>query len=55
MALRVFVSIHDAKKAGFEVYDRSPVVFLVRKKNPKKTLGWELAAVQLTAEPKKNP
>lgn len=55
MALRVFPSLYDAKEAGFEPYDRSPVVFLVRKKDPSKPLGWELAAVQLTADPGKNP
>lgn len=51
--LRVFRSIHDAKKEGFTMYDRSPLIFLVRKKNPKSPMGWELAAVQLTADPQK--
>jgi hypothetical protein len=54
VALRVFGSVYEAKRAGFEVYDRSPVVFLVRKKNPNAPLGWELAAVQLNAAPKPN-
>lgn len=54
MALRVFGSIYEAKQAGFEVYDRSPVVFLVRKKSETAPLGWELAAVQLNAAPGKN-
>lgn len=55
MALRIFGSIYDAKREGFEVYDRSTVVFLVRRKKKDAPLGWELAAVQLTAEPKRNP
>lgn len=54
MALRVFGSVYEAKQAGFEVYDRSPVIFLVRKKDPTAPLGWVLAAVQLNAPPKQN-
>lgn len=46
--LLVFTSLHEAKLAGFEVYDRSATIFLVRKKVG---AGWALAVVRLTLEP----
>lgn len=55
MALRVFRSMYDAQTEGFEVYDRAPVVFIVRRKNLEAALGWDIAVVQLTTEPEKNP
>lgn len=54
MALQVFRSIHDAKAAGFEPYDRAPQVFLYRRQRPPedpKGPGWEMAVVQLTFAP----
>lgn len=51
MALQIFPSLYDAKVAGFEPYDRSPLVFIVRKQT---VTGWELAIVQFTLEPKPN-
>lgn len=46
--LKVFNSLHEAKVEGFELYDRSLTVFLVRKK-----IGdtWQLAIVKMTLEP----
>lgn len=54
MALRVFSSIADAKRENFEIYDRAPVVILMRRKNAQGQIV-ELAAVQLNASPKPNP
>lgn len=45
---RIFRSLHDAKVDGFETYDRSRLVFIVRKKTAD---GWELAFVQMTLQP----
>jgi hypothetical protein len=40
----VFRSLRVALDAGFQVYDRAPNGFIVRRKGEK---GWELAIVEL--------
>lgn len=48
--LEVFRALSDALKQGYEVYDRIPYGYLVRKKNG--AGAWQLAIVDLKPEPR---
>lgn len=47
MALQVFHSLVDAMRAGYHVYDRTDIGYLVRTRTPQ---GWGLAIVDCRPE-----